>query len=148
MDEAYDGPLIEQLNAAPPPRGELLAWDPVERREAWRVVMPVSQSGGVLATAGNLVFPGGADGFLAAYRASDGEKLREFDARTGIMAPPVTYLVGDTQYVAVMAGWGGPQGLFNLPDMGLGGAATCRLQPGATPDRPCRPSASRRRPTC
>lgn len=117
-DAAYDGPLVDEADNAPPPRGELLAWDPVARRAAWRVVLPVSQSGGVLATAGNLVFQGRADGFFAAYRASDGGKLWEFDAGTGIMAPPVTYFVEGTQYVTVMVGWGGPQGLWNGSNMG------------------------------
>jgi quinohemoprotein ethanol dehydrogenase len=112
-DVDYDGELMRRADAAPPPRGELLAWDPVQQREAWRVPLPASQSGGVLATAGNLVFQGRADGLFAAYRASDGEKLWEFDAGTGIMAPPVTYLAGGTQYVTVMVGWGGPMGLWN-----------------------------------
>jgi quinohemoprotein ethanol dehydrogenase len=112
-DVDYDGELMRRADAAPPPRGELLAWDPVQQREAWRVPLSASQSGGVLATAGNLVFQGRADGLFAAYRASDGEKLWEFDAGTGIMAPPVTYLAGGTQYVTVMVGWGGPMGLWN-----------------------------------
>ena len=117
-DVDYDGELMRRADAAPPPRGELLAWDPVQQREAWRVPLPASQSGGVLATAGNLVFQGRADGLFAAYRASDGEKLWEFDAGTGIMAPPVTYLVDGEQYVSVMAGLGGPEGLFNVPGDG------------------------------
>mgnify|MGYP001457115187 FL=1 len=90
----------------------------MERRAAWRVSLPVSQSGGVLATAGNLVFQGRADGIFTAYRATDGSKLWEFNAGTGIMAPPVTYLAGGKQYLTLMVGWGGPMGLMNLPNMG------------------------------
>jgi quinohemoprotein ethanol dehydrogenase len=63
-------------------------------------------NGGTLATAGNLVFQGTADGRFVAYRASDGEKLWESPAGTGVMAAPVTYAVGGVQYVAVAAGWG------------------------------------------
>ena len=44
---------------------------------------------------GNLVFQGRSDGVLCAYRATDGKKLWEFDAGTGIMAPPVTYLLAE-----------------------------------------------------
>ena len=44
----------------------------------------------MLATGGNLIFQGRADGIFAAYRATDGEPLWRFDAATGIMAPPVT----------------------------------------------------------
>ena len=41
---------------------------------------------------------------LVAYRATDGKPLWQFDAGTGIMAPPVTYTVNGVQYVTVMAG--------------------------------------------
>ena len=69
----------------------------------------------MLTTAGNLVLQGRADGILAAYRATDGKQLWEFDTGTGIMAPPVTYLVNGVQHISVMAGWGGPTGMLNLP---------------------------------
>ena len=117
-DVRYGGELVAKRDAAPPPQGELVAWNPVERRAAWRVTLPVSQSGGVLATAGNLVMQGAGDGILRAYRSSDGTKLWEFDAGTGIVAPPVTYLAGGTQYVTVMVGWGGPSALSNPQNMG------------------------------
>jgi glucose dehydrogenase/cytochrome c553 len=115
---AYDGPLQAALAASPAPTGELLAWNPVEQRAAWRAPYPVVEGGGVLATAGNLVFQGRADGIFAAYRATDGAKLWEFDAGTGITAPPVTYLVDGVQYVTVMAGWGGSDALMNIPRSG------------------------------
>ena len=117
-DAKYDGEMLKKASAAPPPKGELVAWNPVERRAAWRAPHPGSQSGGVLATAGNLVMQGRADGMFTAYRSADGTKLWEFDAGTGIMAPPVTYLAGGKQYVTVMVGWGGPYGLFNFSNMG------------------------------
>lgn len=117
-DLSYDGPLQEVFDALPSPTGELLAWDPAARRAAWRAPYPVVEGAGVLTTAGNLVFQGRADGILAAYRATDGTKLWEFDAATGIMAPPVTYLVDNVQHVSVMVGWGGPDGLWNDPVLG------------------------------
>jgi quinohemoprotein ethanol dehydrogenase len=113
-DDAYDGPLLAKFGH-PPPRGELLAWDPVRQKAAWRVSYPVVEGGGVLATAGNLVFQGRADGMFAAYRANNGKQLWTFDGGAGIMAPPMTYLVDGEQYVSVLAGWGGPSGLFNGP---------------------------------
>ena len=76
------------------------------------------ESGGVLATAGNLVFQGRADGVFAAYRATDGARLWQFDAGTGIMAAPVTFRVNGIQYITVMAGWGGGIGLINPPVLG------------------------------
>ena len=64
-------------------------------------------NGGILATAGNLVFQGRPDGVLVAYAADTGKVLWETETSIGIIAPPITYTVGDDQYVAVLAGWGG-----------------------------------------
>ena len=87
--------------------GSLLAWDPVEQREIWRVPHVTAWNGGTLATAGNLVFQGTADGRFVAYRASDGEKLWESPAGTGVIAGPMSYRAGGDQYVTVSVGWGG-----------------------------------------
>ena len=88
-------------------RGHLSAWNPVEQREAWRVQYPSPWNGGVLATAGGLVFQGTANGELRAYRADNGKQLWSFPAQTGVMAPPITFRVNGTQYVSVVTGWGG-----------------------------------------
>jgi quinohemoprotein ethanol dehydrogenase len=106
-DGLYDGPLNDKLHKLAPPSGALVAWDPVAQKAAWSAAYPAVEGGGVLATAGNLVFQGRADGILAAYRATDGQQLWQFDAGTGIGAPPVTYMLDGVQYVSVMAGWGG-----------------------------------------
>ena len=118
IDDRYSGPLYKKLASMPNPTGELLAWNPVEQRAAWRAGYRVVEGGGVLVTAGNLVLQGRADGFVAAYRATDGKQLWEFNAGTGIMSPPITYEVDGTQYVSVMAGWGGAGALFNAPNRG------------------------------
>jgi quinohemoprotein ethanol dehydrogenase len=117
-DVLYEGPLNDVLDAMPPPRGELLAWDPVRGRAAWRSPHPVMESGGVLATAGDLVLQGRSDGLFAAYRATDGELLWEFDVGTGITGPPITYMVDGVQHVSILAGWGGPEGLYNASNIG------------------------------
>ncbi len=87
--------------------GQIIAWDPVERREVWRVQHALPWNGGMLATAGNLVFQGNSVGDFAAYRADTGEKLWSASAQTGIVASPVTYAVDGEQYISVLAGWGG-----------------------------------------
>ena len=87
--------------------GALVAWDPIEQREAWRVDLESPWNGGTLATAGNLVFQGNAAGEFAAYSAHAGEKLWSFPAQSGIIAAPMTYAIGGEQYVAIMVGWGG-----------------------------------------
>jgi mono/diheme cytochrome c family protein len=96
--------MVENLNAV---KGHLAAWDPVAQKEVWRVQHQTSWNGGVLTTAGNLVFQGRADGTFVAYAADSGETLWEFPAHIGIIAPPVSYAVDGEQYVAVVAGWGG-----------------------------------------
>lgn len=91
--------------------GSLLAWDPVLQKKMWEVKHPLTWNGGVLSTAGNLVFQGTADGRLVAYKSDSGEKVWEFKTQTGVIAPPITYTVDGEQYIAVQAGWGGAFGL-------------------------------------
>jgi quinohemoprotein ethanol dehydrogenase len=88
-------------------KGKLVAWDPIQQKQAWAVERPGPWNGGTLATAGNLVLEGTAAGRFEAYRADTGEKVWSFDAQTGVMAGPVTYTVNGEQYIAVLAGWGG-----------------------------------------
>ena len=88
-------------------KGKLVAWDPVQQKQAWAVERPGPWNGGTLPTGGCLVFEGTAGGNFEAYRADNGEKLWSFAAQTGVMAGPVTYTANGEQYVAVVVGWGG-----------------------------------------
>jgi len=88
-------------------KGHLSAWDPVQQKEIWRVDRPSPVNGGLLSTAGNLVFEGTAQGSLEAHRADNGQKLWSADAQSGVVAAPITYTVSGEQYIAVLAGWGG-----------------------------------------
>ena len=63
----------------------LQAWNPVTQKPAWKVPTPGHWNGGVLATAGDLVFQGTADGKLTAYDAADGDQVWQFDAGLGII---------------------------------------------------------------
>lgn len=87
--------------------GYLLAWNPATQHEAWRVPLGTPWNGGVVSTAGNLVFEGDGMGRFSAYRATDGRRLWSVQTHTGIVAPPITYEVKGKQYVAVEVGWGG-----------------------------------------
>ncbi|WP_375420453.1 PQQ-dependent dehydrogenase, methanol/ethanol family [uncultured Sphingomonas sp.] len=87
--------------------GALVAWDPVANRERWRVAYPTPWNGGTMATAGNLVFQGTALGEFRAYAADSGKQLFAYPVGSGIMAGASTYMIGDTQYVAVLTGRGG-----------------------------------------
>jgi quinohemoprotein ethanol dehydrogenase len=102
------------LNAVPPknlPFGRLVAWDPVQQKEAWRAEYVSPWNGGTLTTAGNLVFQGTADGRFVAYNAKTGEKLWESPLGTGAVAAPATYMVDGVQYVSIAVGWGGVFGI-------------------------------------
>jgi quinohemoprotein ethanol dehydrogenase len=92
-------------------KGYVLAWDPVHQREVFRIPHKGPFNGGMLATAGNLLFQGDAGGHLNAYRADSGAQLWRFDAQSAITAAPITYSVGGVQYVAVAAGKGGIMGV-------------------------------------
>ena len=91
--------------------GHLLAWDPIEQREVWRVQYDGPGSGGTLATAGGLVFQGTAAGAFSAYDAASGQLLWAQDAQTGIVAAPVSYAIDEEQYVSIVVGWGGAFGV-------------------------------------
>ncbi|KPH66180.1 PQQ-dependent dehydrogenase, methanol/ethanol family [Novosphingobium aerophilum] len=93
--------------AAKATKGVLIAWDPVAQKERWRVTFPSANNGGLLATGGGLVFQGNMTSEMAAYATDTGAKLWSWPVQTGVVAPPITYKVGGTQYVAVVAGWGG-----------------------------------------
>ncbi len=92
----------------PDTKGFLKAWDPVNKKLAWQKESELIWNGGTLTTAGNLVFYGTGAGEFQILDATTGAILKQIETGTGMIAPPVTYQVDDTQYVAVMAGWGGP----------------------------------------
>ncbi len=95
-------------------RGFLKAWDPVKGKPAWTIDQHDSWNGGVLSTAGNLVFQGTSDGYLKAYDSRNGKEVFSYDVGVGILAPPITYMLDGTQYVTVAAGWGGGYGMKNI----------------------------------
>lgn len=98
---------INALPELPTSHGFLKAWDPATGTVKWQIEYPAPLNGGVLATAGNLVFQGTATGHLYAYKADTGEKVWDQDIQTGIVAPPISYEIDGVQYIAVLAGWGG-----------------------------------------
>jgi alcohol dehydrogenase (cytochrome c)/quinohemoprotein ethanol dehydrogenase len=120
-------------------QGRLIAWDPVAQKEVWRVERAGPANGGALATAGGIVFQGTGMGEFTALDAATGAALWSSPVQTGVMAAPMTYDIGDKQYVAIMVGSGGSWGVVggdanikgnNLPNISrllvfaLGGTAT------------------------
>jgi quinohemoprotein ethanol dehydrogenase len=94
-------------------RGHISAWNPVTQKEVWRVQHDNMWNGGLLSTAGNLVFQGNSAGEFVAYRADDGTRLWSTPAHTGIVAAPIAYAIDGQQYIAIAAGWGGAYALVS-----------------------------------
>jgi quinohemoprotein ethanol dehydrogenase len=115
-------PDLSQLARGQPDttiRGYLRAWDPIDNRVVWQVetsdrwvgeINAMWNGGGVMTSAGGLVFQGRSTGYLHVYRADNGEQLTAINLGTSIMAAPMTYQLDGVQYVAVMAGFGGGLG--------------------------------------
>jgi len=114
-----DYPLDEQY--LPANQGHLLAWDPVRQKEVWRAPQPGSHNGGLLSTAGNLLFQGNADSEFAAFSATTGERLWTSNVQSGVVAPPVSFAVDGQQYVALVAGWGTSSALWEGPNLNPNG---------------------------
>jgi PQQ-dependent dehydrogenase (methanol/ethanol family) len=87
--------------------GELVAWDPVKKKRAWKVHHSKPSNGGILSTAGDLVFQGTWDGTFAAYDAYNGKKLWQYKSDSAVLAGPMTFELDGEQYVAVAQGSGG-----------------------------------------
>jgi alcohol dehydrogenase (cytochrome c) len=84
--------------------GNITAVDYNTGKIKWQVKTPQPMIGGILATAGGLVFTGEGNGKFAAYDSSSGKELWTFWAGAGVNAPPSSYTVGGKQYIVVGAG--------------------------------------------
>jgi quinohemoprotein ethanol dehydrogenase len=107
-DLPFDGAVDVSMKPVPEDANtsSLVAWDPVAQKEIWRVPTGRLVGGGVVATAGNLVFQGQMNSQFSAYDARTGKRLWSFDAGAPVMAPPITYTVKGKQYVSVLTGAG------------------------------------------
>jgi alcohol dehydrogenase (cytochrome c) len=84
--------------------GNVTAVDYNTGRIVWQVRTEQPMIGGILATAGGLVFTGEGNGFFKAYDAATGAELWRFQAGAGVNAPPSSYTVDGKQYIVVAAG--------------------------------------------
>ena len=108
--------------------GELVAWDPVGQKARWRYDHGAPRNGGVLSTAGNLVFEGTTSGTFEAFRADTGEKLWSYNTHgSGVFAAPSTVAIDGTQLIYVPVGSGTTSGQLYSPLMGAGPGGPARL---------------------
>lgn len=87
--------------------GVLRAVDPATGKIVWEAPNDAPLWGGVMSTAGELVFTGTPEGFLKAFDARSGKELWSFQTGSGVVGQPITWEMDGEQYVAVASGWGG-----------------------------------------
>ena len=84
--------------------GRLAAVNLDTGKMAWKFDTEQPLIGGVLATAGGLVFNGEGNGLFRAFDARTGKMLWEYQCGAGVNAPPVSFVANGKQYIAVAAG--------------------------------------------
>ena len=87
--------------------GSLKAVDPATGKIVWEYKNKAPLWGGVLTTAGGLVFTGTPEGFLKAFDDKTGQEVWKFNVGTGVVASPITWEQDGEQWIGVAAGWGG-----------------------------------------
>jgi alcohol dehydrogenase (cytochrome c) len=87
--------------------GSLKAIDPMTGEWKWEYKNEAPLWGGVMTTAGGLVFTGTPEGEFLALDDATGEVLWSFQTGSGIVGQPITWEQDGEQYVSVISGWGG-----------------------------------------
>jgi len=145
--------MVTEVDGKPHAPGKLVALDPANGRIRWSVDRDLPFNGGLLATAGDLLFQGTASGRFEAFAAGTGERLWSVQTGSAINAAPASYSIGGVQYVLIPIGAGG--GLqFQYPQMHsteaskgptrllaftIGGEAQLAARPTAEPPLPDQP---------
>jgi quinohemoprotein ethanol dehydrogenase len=122
-DDTYDAAALKGLYGPVPDlralkatrnvklvRELLRAWDPIAQKTVWEHETSSGirgYDGGVMSTAGNLVFQGRGSGELWVYAADSGKVLKTIQTGSHIMAAPMTYSINGEQFIALQAGYGG-----------------------------------------
>ena len=115
----YDGMEMTRHPAPGGNWGEFMAWDPVTNTKVWSIKEHFLTMSGVLATAGDIVFYGTADGWFRAVNAKTGAVLWSYKLGSGVIGQPMTFLGPDNrQYVAVYSGVGGAA-MLNASEKGF-----------------------------
>jgi alcohol dehydrogenase (cytochrome c) len=87
--------------------GSLKAIDPMTGKVAWEYKNKAPLWGGVLTTAGGLVFTGTPEGELKAFDDATGKELWSFNTGSGIVGSPITWEQDGEQMISIVSGWGG-----------------------------------------
>jgi quinohemoprotein ethanol dehydrogenase len=118
--------------------GRLLAWDPIKKTPRWSHQLQFPTNGGVLSTAGNLVFHGEGNGDFSAYSADVGRKLWSIRTGSSIQSVPVTFSAKGAQYVVIPVGLGSmsrnfaPTSVMATPEVKRGPSRLLAFKLGGT----------------
>ena len=108
--------VVAVVDGEPFSPGKLVAFDPLAGKARWTVEHELPFNGGVMTTAGNLVFQGDAKGRFTAYAADTGDVEWSVTTGSSISAAPATYSIDSEQFIVIPIGSGG--GLqFVYPEM-------------------------------
>jgi alcohol dehydrogenase (cytochrome c) len=88
--------------------GRVEAIDLQTGKVLWTRRQRAAFAGSTLATAGGLVFVGSRDRYFSAFDAADGDTLWRTRLGASPSSTPISYSAGGAQYIAVVAGNGGP----------------------------------------
>ena len=102
---AYREQLIAAADPQPESRAYLKAFDPLSGETLWAVENEDDRPGGVLATAGGVIFQGNRLGTISAYNTDNGETLWQSEVPgNAFFAGPISYEINGTQYLALTSG--------------------------------------------
>ena len=96
--------MIEARDDEPEEKGYLNAFNPLTGEKAWVVDLELAWNGGVVATAGDLVFEGDMIGNFSAYDSDTGEVLWQQAMNTSVVASPISYEIDGVQHIAILTG--------------------------------------------
>jgi alcohol dehydrogenase (cytochrome c) len=105
VKESFTGDRPKPGNTTDDVYSAIRALNPETGEKKWdfRLSAP-STEGGILTTAGNVLFAGGRDGQFVALDARDGKLLWETNLGPSVSAGPMTFALNGKQYVSIQGG--------------------------------------------
>jgi outer membrane protein assembly factor BamB len=84
--------------------GAVVALDPKTGDRKWTFAMTDVTDSGILTTASDVLFTGGREGYFQALDARTGALLWKVNLGAAINSGPISYRVGNKQYVSIVSG--------------------------------------------
>jgi len=103
-DPAIGGAITRAVGTPEESWGKMIAVDPGTGNIKWEHRVLTPPWGGVMATAGNLVFGGTLEGMIFALNATTGERLWTFSSNGPVFASPISYTANGKQLISIPAG--------------------------------------------